>query len=233
VTEILPQPAQLPEKVPLDFEPVRGWIEVEVRDDRGRVVQRGRHKMHSFLNNFLSILLGAINAGNRSNISASVTNPGGGTSKVYAEFYNTSATYGGGTSMALRARANEDFYGIVVGSGSTPVTLTNFNLASKISHGTGAGQLSYDEVVFEDLGLDASVTPPVYRFRFIRTLKNLSGGGVTINEVGLIAWNFWRDFNAVNADVKFLIARDVLPTTYTVPDGGSATVAVTVEVVLG
>jgi hypothetical protein len=87
--------------------------------------------------------------------------------------------------------------------------------------------------VCEDLGLDTGVTPPVYRFRFTRTFSNLSGAAININEVCIIARSQWRDGVGVTNDVKYMIARDVLPSTYTVPNGGSATVAVTVEVVVG
>jgi hypothetical protein len=40
-------------------------------------------------------------------------------------------------------------------------------------------------------------------------------------------------YASTNIDYRFLIARDVLPTSYTVPAGGSASVAVTIEVELG
>jgi hypothetical protein len=239
VLEILPQPAQLPEKVPLDFEPVRGWIEVEVRDPEGRVVQRGRHEMRSFVNNFLKVLEGCGKASGGAGLtfsgviaSATVVGTDGASKTVLVDYY-TDDYYGGGTAIASNAPDNDSSYGIVVGSGTTPVNLNNYALASPISHGTSAGQLDYDTISIEDLGLDTSVSPPVYRFRLIRGFKNLSGVSVNVNEVGLVARSYWKDRGGVDNDVKYLIARDVLPSTYTIPNGGSATVTVTVEVVLG
>jgi hypothetical protein len=140
--------------------------------------------------------------------------------------------------MGVNAADNVDTYGIIVGSGTTvPTSLDQFyNLESKIAHGTSSGQLDYGPHTFYDLGLDTGVTPPVYRYRLVRTFTNLSGAGININEVGIVARSYWCDSvmpTIVRNDVKYLIARDVLSTTYTVPNGGSATVAITVEVEVG
>ena len=221
-------------------EPVRGFIEVDVRDSEGRVVQRGRHEMRSFVNNLLRMLEGFMRAVGGVALefwgvvaSTTVIALDGSSQTTWIERYAPDSYYGGGTPMALKAGDNDDSYGIIVGSGTTTVTLDQYSLASKIPHGTGAGQLDYDPVTVEDLGLDTSVSPPVYRLRVIRAFKNLSGGDVSISEVGLVARAYWKDSGGLRQDIKYLIARDVLPTSYTVPNGGSATVAVTVEVVLG
>jgi len=227
-----------------ELEPVRGWIEVEVRDSKGEVVQSGKHRMHSLLNNFLRVLDGEARATGGVALStygtitsATVTGLDGLSKTIAIEWYSSRYS-GGGTTIATNAGDNDASYGIIVGSGTDPVDLNNYKLSSPIPHGTGAGQLDYDAMSVVDLGLDTSVSPPVYRIRLIRGFKNLSGGDVTINEVGLVACNFWEDFDAnrnpyINYDVKFLIARDVLPQSYVVPDGGSATVTITVEVVMG
>ena len=245
MAEILPQPVQLPEKVPLDFELVRGWIEVEVRDPEGRTVQKGRHEMRSFVNNFLRVFEGLFKSvglplGSYGTTNATVVKQDGSSATIYTEYYNsrtsTGGTSGGGTPMGALAADNVDTYGIVVGSGTSPVNLNTYALSSKIAHGTGSGQLDYDAVTVEALGLDTSVSPPVYRIRILRSFKNLSGGSISIAEVGLIARSYWAYYyttEGVDNDVVYLIARDVLPTTYVVPNGGSATVAIVVEVTLG
>lgn len=227
------------------LEPIRGLIDIEVRDCKGIIVKKGRHKMRSFVNNFMKVLEAFIRA--RGGVlypygglycSASIVKPDGSSATIAIEYY-PGDTYGGGTAIALVAPDNDASYGIVVGSGTTTVDLNNYALASQIPHGSGSGQLDYDAVSISDLGLDTSVSPPVYRIRLVRGFKNLSGGDVTINEVGLIARNYWKRYNVsagvgyIDYDVKYMIARDVLPTSYTVPSGGSAVVAVTVEVVLG
>jgi len=79
----------------------------------------------------------------------------------------------------------------------------------------------------------------VYRIRISRSFKNLSGADIIIREVGLVARSYWKGCDAINDllnrrnDVTYMIARDVLPQDYVVPDGGSALVSIVVEVVLG
>jgi len=226
--------------------PMRGFIEIEVRDREGKVIQRGRHEMKSFTNNFLKIIEGFFNAyGNYGTgfraapaSKATIVYIDGTSKDAWTEAYldyppATGDSFGGGVAMATRAGAGVDSYGIVVGSGTTPFNLNNYALATKIAHGTGSGQLSYDGMSLDDLGLDTSVSPPVYRVRLMRGFKNLTSSSITIAEVGVIARNYWKDGGGVRNDVTFLIARDVLPTTYTVPAGGSATVAVVIEVAMG
>jgi hypothetical protein len=214
--------------------PLRGYIEVEVRDREGRIVGRGRHEMRSFLNNLLRILEGEMKTVGGVVTSATVINTAGSSTTAYAEWYAGGISRGGGVPFAVEAADNDDSYGIVVGSGTAGLTsLDQYAPTSKIAHGTGSGQLDYGVSTYEDLGLDTGVTPPVYRFRVMRTFSNLSGAAININEVCIIARSFWKDYSGVRNDVKYMIARDVLSTTYTVPNGGSATVTVTVEVVVG
>jgi hypothetical protein len=225
--------------------PLRGYIEVEVRDREGRIVGRGRHEMRSFLNNLLRILGGMMDAAG----GFPATSPGAGvvvrTSTTVITLAGSSATayteaqmgsggnYGGGVVFAVKAADNDDTYGIIVGSGTVGVALDQYAPASKIAHGTGSGQLVYGLSSYEDLGLDTGVSPPVYRFRVMRTFSNLSGAAININEVCIVARSYWKEDSGVRNDVKYMIARDALPSTYTVPNGGTATVAVTVEVVVG
>jgi hypothetical protein len=175
--------------------------------------------MRSFLNNFLK----TIEAFAR-DAAVDITNTSGGSATFYPDALGVSSM----TMMNCMAGDNDASFGIVVGSGTTPVTLTQYALASQIAHGTSAGQLDYDAQSYDVLGLDTSVSPPVYRFRILRAFKNLSGGSINITEVGLVAYN---GFDSTVS--KFMIARDVLSQAYTVPDGGSAVVAITIEVVLG
>jgi len=220
--------------------PMRGFIEIEVRDREGRVIQRGRHEMKSFTNNFLKILEGFFNSyGNypseyvaKPASKATVVAPDGTSKDAWTEAYYDYHRCGG-VAMATRAGAGVDSYGIVVGSGTTPFNLNNYALATKIAHGTGAGQLNYDVMSLDDLGLDTSVSPPVYRVRLMRGFKNLTSSTITITEVSVIARAYWKYTGGVVNNVLFLIARDVLPTSYTVPAGGSASVAVVIEVAMG
>jgi hypothetical protein len=209
--------------VPLDFEPIRGFIEIEVRDSKGNVIQKGKHKMRSFLNNFLKTIEAFARGAN-----VTVTNTAGGSSTfAYAGTRSVSSGMEAVIAMNCMAGDNDSSFGIVVGTGTTPVSLVQYALASQIPHGTGTGQLDYNPSSGEILGLDTRVSPPVYRFRILRTFTNSSGGSITINEVGLIA------YHRVSAIFTFMIARDVLPQPYVVPNGGTCTIALLIEVVLG
>jgi hypothetical protein len=223
-------------------EPLRGFIEIVVVDRHGKTVAKGRHEMRSFLNNYLRAMRGLMGAPASTGLlsygaisSVTVTNTAGSSVDIWLEWYVSTDNRGGGTPVGVNAADNDDSYGIIVGSGTTvPSSLDQFyNLESKIAHGTGSGQLDYGPHTFYDLGLDTGVTPPVYRYRLVRTFTNLSGAGININEVGIVARNYWKSMGAVAKDVKYLIARDVLSSTYTVPNGGTATVAITVEVEVG
>jgi hypothetical protein len=220
------------------YEPFKGWIDIEVRDREGRVVQKGRHKMHSFNNNFLIALLAMLSSKAPSSPSGSmattgsVTGDSGSATTMYGERYAFGYSFDA-SPLALNAPAGTDSFGILVGSGTTAFNLTQYSLASKISNGTSAGQLSYGQSSVTNLGVNTTVSPPVYQIQIVRPFSNVTSSAITINEVGLEARNYYNFSTSSNSDVTFLIARDVLSTSYSVPPNGSATVAITIGVTVG
>jgi hypothetical protein len=188
----------------------------------GKEVFRGKSK--SFVQNFAIALMtmlaspaSGIVSGIRS--SGTVTKTDGSTTTIWGEWYSAVTNYGGGTPLALYGGDNDDSQGVVVGAGSASVSPTDYSLASKISHGTGAGQLDYEPQTVTSSYSDTSSYVEV-----ARSFINRSDADVVVREVGLIARNYWKDVSAVRNDVKFLIARDVLPTPVTVKPLGSLTV---------
>ncbi|MEM2233820.1 MAG: hypothetical protein QXP81_09825 [Nitrososphaerota archaeon] len=106
---------------------------------------------------------------------------------------NTSTIAEDGTSITIDpvrpgyfnfvSAPGETRQGIVVGTGTTPVSMTDFRLAAKIGHGTGAGQLIYGSTSvtsLEYLGINT------FRFYVTRLFTNNSGSDITVNEVGLL-----------------------------------------------
>jgi hypothetical protein len=182
----------------------------------GREVYRGLSK--SFLQNFAKILHIMLKSPGSSGTTSSgtVTAPDATSKTVYGEWYAGSQGYGGGVALAMNAADNDDSYGIVVGSSSQSVSPTDYNLISKIPHGTGPGQLDYDT---HSVVSSYSSTSSVIEIN--RIFLNKSGRDVIVREVGLIARNYWKDVGAVRNDVKFLIARDVLPLPITVKNLGN------------
>jgi hypothetical protein len=103
--------------------------------------------------------------------------------------------------------------GVQVGSGTTPVTISDYALDTQIGHGSGAGQLTYQA----SETVDASISDDVYTLRHIKTFTNNSGDNVTVREVGI---------HAKQSTYYFLIYRHILDAAVVVPDGATLTVRV-------
>lgn len=86
-------------------------------------------------------------------------------------------------------------YGIVVGSGTDAVTISDYKLQTMISHGSGSGQLYYAASTFNAPVLSGST----YSSECYRPFINLSGADVAVNEVGIMP--IWGSY-------YFLLARD-------------------------
>jgi len=175
------------------------YVEVEVRDRKGKLLRRIRKRSDSFVRNFMIILYSGLKS-----IDISIVKQDGTTSIINHDemFY-----------LVLRADAGagDTNKGILVGSGTKEFDVNDYSLESKIPHGTGPGQLSYGPVSIEGLFDDGA---KLY-FRIIRTFTNNSGSSITVAEVGL----------AVNGYGEYpLIARDLLPSPVSVPDGSTLTV---------
>jgi hypothetical protein len=159
--------------------------------------------------------------------STTVTKPDSTPATIYGEYYCSADWQGGGSHIAMNAADNDDTYGIVVGTGTASVTPTDYKLASQIPHGTGSGQLDYDTHT-----VTSSYTSSSSYIQISRVFVNRSGSDVVVREVGLMARNYWKDRSAVRSDVKYMIARDVLPSPVTVKNLGSLTVRYRISLTL-
>lgn len=121
-----------------------------------------------------------------------------------------------GYAYRVNAAVGNVNYGTVVGTGTNAVTVDDYNLQTKIAHGTGSGQFQYGDVTFTapyTSGNDRIV-------EVIRAFTNGSGGTVTVNEIGLV-WNYegqatwyflgWRD--VLSSGVEVLDTK-ILTVTY-------------------
>jgi hypothetical protein len=183
-------------------------LELEVRDKNGKLLEKRSRTCHSFLKNFAWFVYAFFAATN-----VTRTNTGGGS----ATFYGSRAVTitGENSPMKCNAASADDSFGIQVGSGTTPVSRDDYALATKISHGTAAGQLAYGTMTIETV----NGTPPESQFRIIRTFSNSTADAITVYEIGLAISNRWAD-----VETKFLIARDVLSAPVTVPAGATLTI---------
>jgi hypothetical protein len=197
----------------------KAYIEWEVKDKDGKVVNRGRQAAKSWVGNIVCFLSSIFYSGQFVKV---------GTADYYgytprADLKDTAGVargvalfFGSATVAPLGARApaGEIEYGIVVGTGTTPPAIGDFRLQSRISHGSGAGQLQYGAVTVEDMSKDTT-----WMFRVVRSFTNASGATVTVYEVGLIValprdWSYYS---------SFLLARDVISGGISVPDGATLT----------
>jgi hypothetical protein len=199
---------------------IKGWIIVELD---GKEVYRGESR--SFVQNLGKLLLATFQSSASGVVggitSATITNTSGNSVTIYGEAYGGSPT-SGFAPMAVNSTVGTDSYGIVVGSGSTPQTYSDYALASQIKNGTGAGQLSYGaHTTASSYGSSSSY------IAISRTFTNQSGSAIVVREVGMIARQAVYGANTISSDIKYLIARDVLANPVTVNNLGTLTVTYT------
>ena len=89
-----------------------------------------------------------------------------------------------------------------VGTGNTAVSFDDFELASIIVNGTGAGQMSYQPTITPVV---RSWSDPVMTIQHSRFVLNESGGSITVKEVGLIGGLYVGVTKG-----RYLVLRDVI-----------------------
>jgi hypothetical protein len=195
-----------PLKIKLEYE-------LEVRDKNGKLISRKKGESHSFVKNFIQILRALLGG-----TSVSI-NDTGGASRTFRGAWSHLASSWTENPCNANAPAGNDTYGIQVGSSDAVFSKDNYSLGSKISHGTGSGQLLYGASTFETV----TDTDTSSYFRITRVFTNNSGASVTVKELGIVI------MHSVLADSTtytyyFLILRDVLTSPSSVPDGATLTV---------
>lgn len=194
---------------------------IELYDKDGGLLWSDERESRSLLLNFAKALYGCFKAAGGESLdtsglqmSASIVDQDGATKTIATLWYaSTAVAGGGGVVMAMGAPSGDDSYGIIVGSGSTPVSYSDYRLASKIPHGSSAGQLNYGT---HSVSISAGSTSSFVEVS--RAFTNVSGSTVVVREVGIVAWNYWTSYVGVAYNVKFLVARDVLPSPVSVPN---------------
>jgi len=186
---------------------VRAEVAVELD---GREVYRGPSK--SFVQNFAITYIAFM-----TNTTQKVTQTDGITASIVPSL-SAEAVYFT-PSLSFAAGDNDDTNGIWVGSGSTPVSPTDYKLESKIPHGTSTGQLDYDpQTVTASYGTSTSYV------EIVRSFVNRSGADVIVREVGIVAYHYTKTQAGVTSQARELIARDVLPNPILVPNLASLTI---------
>jgi len=187
--------------------------EVVVRDKKGKVLSRQKGVSKSLLRNFMYWLLSKFTMSVGLSYSVTWTAPDV-TNTSRSMPYATASMEGKYGHMG--GGVNDDARGLVIGTGTTAVTPTDYNLATKIAQGSGAGQMVHGSQTYEAVEVVAMAS----RFRITRVFTNNSGASITVREIGAI----FAEWDTGNVERFFLYLRDVLVSPSTVPDGASLTV---------
>lgn len=176
---------------------MKAYYQIIVSDKNGKVIKKYREKRsRSFLLQWLQILnsyLRRVNGTPRYAISTVRMTSGSTVNFDASDSVSLSAP-------ALNAGESDDTYGLVVGSDSTPVENANFKLAVQILHGAVANKLVYNAHSW----IDTQVVGDNVDFRILRSFTNLSGGTITIREIGI----YTKMRGSSNLQV-FCILRDI------------------------
>jgi hypothetical protein len=112
---------------------------------------------------------------------------------------------------------------IQVGSGSQSNPYSAYSLAAPIANGSGQGQLVYSNIT---IPTSISLNGNTAYFYITQTYNNISGGTITITEVGIMV--YLRLANYTNTTVitigNTLVWYDVLSSPILVPNAGSVTI---------
>ena len=180
--------------------PMRAYLAIELYDKNRDLLYKQKKPVRSFLYNWTKALYGLSYSHCRS--QAATLKDTGGTDRAYPNLYNEDWDI-----FYLRVGEGDTNRGLLVGNGTTSVTLDDYNLASKIAHGTGAGQLYYYETNTRHYTDSDRSYLEVYRL-----LVNRSESNVTVSEVGLV----FSEQDASNVKYYFLILRDLVDPAVTV-----------------
>lgn len=188
------------------------FYQLEVHEANGRLVRRTRRRRaHSFLGAMAQFMEATIavrqvpNVRDITNTLRTIDHPG---------FIQNQFMFIGVTAAGSLAR------GIVVGTGSTAVVATDFNLETLVAEGSGSGQLNYSAEAVPSNVTSSSTTASL---TFTRTASNNSGASITVREIGLRCF-FTQGSNT------FQIIRDVLPSAEVVGVGQVLSVTYTIRI---
>ena len=183
------------------------WYSAVVRDQKGKVISRERRKSRSIVRGWADMLYVLL-----ANVSWAIKLTNGTSPLVYS----TDAS-----NLRMTAAIAEDDRSLVVGSGDTAVTISDYAMETKIAEGAGAGQLNHQATT-----VNASiVAAPHCGFIIERAFTNNSGGDVTVREAGI------HVSARLAAGTGYVLAiRDVLGVAQVIPNGGSLSINYTLRV---
>jgi hypothetical protein len=177
---------------------IGGFIEIEVIDKDGKVIERAKEPMHSLTNNmayWLDIFrLGTINGRDTSGNDIS------------------DVSLSSVTGVSVLAPSGNDNYGIIIGSSNTSFSIFQYNLQSKYSN----NNFSHGETSVDSISQSPLYSCTIYK----RTFTNNTSGDLVVREVGLVAM-----LQTGSTTRYMLLTRDVI-SDRNIPAGGSIVVKI-------
>jgi hypothetical protein len=204
----------------------------------GKLLEKRTQQSRSWLKHFWDLFYGPIgnlslnsvpdiNGANRTldysavALNLAVNAPGGNMGFfTNREYYGSGAWIGFG-GLGVNDGSNG---GIVLGTDSTPVTPIQNALVAKVPHGEAAGNLLYAGM--EIYGL--AIANPNGEFKLRRFFSNVSGGDITIQEVGIYSYGS-QGYSGYEV-YTYCIARDVVSPGVLISNGQLLAVTYTVQI---
>lgn len=206
------------------------FIELEVTDKDGKVIQHLKQRSHSWVRNAYNLLLSQMAS---KNLDSGAGEYGAGYLSIKDMLgvikRGTSGFSIGESSYSFESLtylygyisgATDDGHGILVGSDATAESFEDFELLAQIAEGTAAGQLNHMAMDYPS----KSYAALTWTITWLRYLNNNSPGNVDVNEVGLVP----KGHSFLGA-FSFMMSRDKLGATVTIPATGQLKVTYTIE----
>ena len=190
------------------------WYKALVRDRNGKVLSKEEEKSRSFLGLWNKMTWTQMTGASYPALMVTDIN-----SNPWPLGVGTS-----GNNFRMNGGAENQSMGIVIGTGNTPVDVSDFRLAALIAQGFGVGQMDYMAMVINP----SIVAGPDCDFFLSRQMANNSGGLITVRESGIYVM-MERSLSPFTAAYGCGV-RDVFDTPQDVPDGGGITVEYTLRV---
>ena len=196
-------------------------IDITVRRPDGSVRLEKTEEGHSFLANFIKTFYAAAMMHHAPDVdgAAMTLTDTGGTARAGSSSY-CQITEGQATLMNCNALVADSTFGVLVGTDTGavyPKDIANYKLGTQIAHGTGAGQLSHSN--HSIVGSTVTATDSIAGIT--RTFANVSGGSITVKEIGLASKMDWES----STDRYFMLIRDLLAAPVVVAHGESLTIS--------
>ena len=196
------------------------FIALEVRDQSGKVIHRRRERGHSWVRNYYNMLVA--HAGFlpcNSDMNLRIQRQGG-------QWCGHSSMYSVLNLGWWRGAAGNHNRGILIGTGTTPPTLDDYALEAKITHGTGEGQMLYQQQAEHQ----HEVISGGWRTTMVRQFNNNSGASIYVAETGIMGQMYSQINGSGYYCYDVLVCRNVHDPAVEVPHGGLLTVTYTIEV---